>query len=363
MEASILIPVVIILAVGFVFYKIFGGIYKQNENRKRLAKEGDLAVAYVKSIAQTGVTVNQMPEMRLLLQIENIGGQPRQVEIKQLIDLGSIPRVGDKVYVLIDQKDPDNVVLSSTPFGGNMQTKLVDDAGNTAGTVDLGSDIMQGYMALSPELRERGKPGVATIVSVMPAGGRNSQITMDIDNIGEALKRVTITQPVDGNPPAIGTRLYFLYDPQNPEIRALAPSALTGGQSLAAGANRVDPLVLGPQLLQVGAKAMGTVLSASSVPLANPILADRGYSKWNLLLNVTPQNVTAPYQANLTISLSSAEKAAKIAHVGAEVPLRYDPLDLQTISIDSIAMGYPDPYEEVIKIFTDQLAQNHDGRT
>ena len=353
LDASFLIPVVIILIVGFVFYKVFGGVYKQIQNRKRLAQEGSLAIAYVQSISQTGTTVNQMPEMRLSLQIENIGGQPRQVEIKQLIGLGSIPRAGDQVYVLVDPKDPNNVVLSPTPFGGNARTKLVDDNGNTTGTIDLNSNIMKGYMALSPELRESGKPGVATIVSIMPAGGRDSLITMDIDNIGEPPKRVTITQPIDGYAPVIGTRLYFIYDPQHPEVMALAPSAMTGGQTLGVGANRLDPLVLGPQLLQVGAKATGTVLSAKEVQLANPLLAQKGYSKWDLVLNVKPQNATPPYQADLTISLSSAEKAAKIAHADAEVPLRYDPLDLQTISIDSIAMGYPDPYEAAIKAFTD----------
>jgi len=61
-------------------------------------------------------------------------------------------------------------------------------------------------------------------------------------------------------------------------------------------------------------KADGTVQSAKSVPKPNPMLADKGYSKWELVLNVKPQNsAVAPYQANLTISLTSKEKADKIA--------------------------------------------------
>ncbi len=355
---SFLFPLIMIAVMGFIFYRAFGGVYKQMQNRKRLAKEGSLMVADVLSISQTGTTINQVPEMRLLLQIENAGGQPRQVEIKQLIDLGSIPRAGDRIYVLTDPKNPANVVISPSPSGSGMQAALVDASGRKTGTMDMGSKEIMDYMAMAPELRERGKPGVATIVSIVPAEGRSSQITMDIDNIGQAAKRVTLTQVIDGFAPAPGTRLYYLYDPQNPDHIALAPASFTNGQTLGAGSNRLDPLVLGPQLLQLGAKAGGIVHQAKSVPMASPVLAAKGYSKWELTLTVTPQSGTAaPYEANLTISLSSKEKADKIAHEGAEVPLRYDPMDLQTISIDSIAMGYPDPYEATLKAFNDQLSQ------
>jgi hypothetical protein len=355
---AFIIPVAIFLIIGFVFFKVFGGVYKQAQNRKRLIREGNLTIAYVLGVAQTGVTVNQVPEMRLSLDIENVGGQPRRIEIKQLVDLGSIPRPGDRVYVLIDPRDPNNVVLSPMPFGNGMNATVVNASGQQTGSMDLGSSQMKDYMAMSPELRDRGKPGVATVVAVMPAGGRSSQIMLDIDNIGQPVKRVAITQIIDGDAPAVGTRLYFIYDPQNPTHMALSPGSLGGGQTLGNAPNRLDPLVLGPQLLQSGAKADGKVISAQSIPLNNPMLTEKGYSKWELVLSVKPQNgLAAPYQANLTISLSSKEKADKIAYPGAEVPLRYDPLDLQTISIDSIAMGYPDPYEAAVKAFSDQMSK------
>ncbi|MGZ3871302.1 MAG: hypothetical protein ACXVJD_00205 [Mucilaginibacter sp.] len=354
--ADFVIPLVVLAIIGFIIYKTFGGVFKQLKNQKRLAKEGTLSVAYVKSISQTGTTVNQRPEMLLSLEIENIGGRARQVSIKQLIDLGSIPRVGDRVYVIEDPEDPDNVILSPQPFGNGVNVQTVDNAGKPAGTVDLGNSQIKDFMALSPELRERGMPGVATVVSVMPSTGRTTQITIDIDNIGQPLKRATITQIIDGQAPVPGTRLYFLYDPKNPDHMALSPANLNTGQNLGTMTNRLDPLVLGPQLLKSGAKTEGTVVSANSIDLSNPMLATLGYSKWDLVLNVKPQNGTdKPYQANLTITLTSKEKADKIAYTGATVPLRYDPLDLQTVSIDSIAMGYPDPYETVIKAFSDQM--------
>jgi len=98
-------------------------------------------------------------------------------------------------------------------------------------------------------------------------------------------------------------------DPDNPDIVALMPASLTGGQQLPINANRLDPLVLGPQLLQEGAKAAGTVLSAAPQALNNPALEGKGFSKWQLMLEVRPENGSPAYQAELVISLTSSEKA------------------------------------------------------
>lgn len=354
-----LLYIVVIAFFGFLFYMTFGRVLKSRQNIKRLAQEGDLALATVMEVGQTGTTVNQVPEMRLLLKIENVGSQPRQVEIKQLIDLGAIPRAGDRVYVLIDKADPNNVVLSPMPTGKWSQVNLTDGEGHAAGTADLGSDQVKDFMSLSPALRERGKIGVGIIAAVEPGSGGDMQVTFDIDNIGQPRKRVTVMQRIEGFAPPVGARVYFLYDPQDPDQLALAPASMTGGQTLGVGSNRLDPLVLGPQLLELGAKAQGEVKEVQSVPLVNSFLGDKGFSKWALIIQVTPLTpAVAPYEAHLTISLTTPEKAARIAKIGALVPLRYDPLDLQTISIDSLAMGFPNPYEDVMKAFADKMRSN-----
>ena len=79
-------------------------------------------------------------------------------------------------------------------------------------------------------------------------------------------------------------------------------------------------------------------------------LEAKGCSKWQLLIDVKPEDGSPPYQATLVISFTNPEKAHRAARVGAEVPLRYDPMDRQTFAIDSIAMGYGDPYEAVRKM-------------
>ena len=356
---SFLIPAVVVLFVGLVFYRVFGEVFKQMKNRKRLAQEGSLAMADVISISQSGTTVNQVPEMHLTLAVDNPGGRPRKIEIRQLVDIGSMPRPGDRVYVLVDPNDPNNVVLSPVPSGSGVAINVLDEAGHPAGTMDMGSPEVKDYISMPPALRERGQPGVAKVVSVEPADAAESKVTLDLDFIGQPGRRVTIFRRIDGFAPAPGTRLYYIYDPQDPDLLVLAPASMTQGQTLGVGTNRLDPLVLGPQLLQYGAKASGKVLSVQAAAMASSVLAAQGFSKWVLQLDVIPQDpAVQPYQAELTISLTSKEKADRIAREGAEVPLRYDPLDLNTISIDSPAMGYPDPYETTLNIFKEQLARH-----
>jgi hypothetical protein len=64
-----------------------------------------------------------------------------------------------------------------------------------------------------------------------------------------------------------------------------------------------------------------------------------------VLLGIVAVGITV-----LVISFTTLEKAQRAARVGAEVPIRYDPMDRQTFAIDSIAMGYGDPYEAVRKM-------------
>ena len=100
------IPVLIaILAVGFTLLVISVQFAKLRK-RQHLLQHGEVAVARVVTISQTGTSVNDVPEMRLVVDVERAGEPPRRITFAQLIDLGSMPRAGERVYVLVDPKDP-----------------------------------------------------------------------------------------------------------------------------------------------------------------------------------------------------------------------------------------------------------------
>jgi hypothetical protein len=345
------IPVLLgILAIGMTLL-VIGVQVTKFKKRRHLLQHGEMAVGRVVSISQTGTSINDVPEMRLVVDVERAGERPRRVTFAQLIDLGSMPRAGERVYVLVDSKDPDRATLAPSPSGAGVKVTTVSASDGSSAEVDLGNESVRDMIALSPRLRERGKLGIAKVVSISPTNTTAMQLALDIDSIGVAPRRVAITQIIDGEAPYVGERVYILVDSDNPNTVALLPASMTNGQRIPAMANRLDPLVLGPQILREGAKATGIIVSAIQQPMNNPALEAKGCSKWQLVVDVKPED-GSPYQATLVISFTNPEKAQRAARVGAEVPLRYDPLDRQTFAIDSIAMGYGDPYEAVRKMFS-----------
>jgi hypothetical protein len=83
--------------------------------RRHLLHHGEIAVARVVSISQTGTSINEVPEMRLVLDVERAGEHPHRIKVTELIDLGSMPRAGERIYVFLDPKDSDRSTLA--PFG------------------------------------------------------------------------------------------------------------------------------------------------------------------------------------------------------------------------------------------------------
>jgi hypothetical protein len=106
------VPVLIaIVAIGITAL-VIGVQLARFKRRRHLLQHGEMAVARVVTISQTGTSVNDVPEMRLVVDVEHAGEQPRQITFAQLIDLGSMPRTGERVYVMIDPNEPDRATLA-----------------------------------------------------------------------------------------------------------------------------------------------------------------------------------------------------------------------------------------------------------
>ena len=327
-----LLPIAIIAIVFFV-------IFRSRARKLRILKTGTPVLAQVIDITQTGTEVNQVPMMRLNVQLEQAGLPSRGIEIRQLIGLGEMPRAGEQVFIMLDPENPNkavyaglasSIITASTAVpGGNL---------NAAQTTDM--------FAIAPALRENGKIGVGTILAIQPMGTA-ARITVEVDSIVDAKRNVTFDQMMSGFNYQVGDRAYLLIDKSNPDSAALMPLSMSGGQKIDKAANRLDPLVLDPQLKRQGAIGEGTILACEQMPLGDPRLADKGFQRWHLHVHVVPQDGTAAYDAEQSITFTSPDKVARICVVGAKVPVRYDPHDPQTFCTDSTAMGYPDPYDAV----------------
>jgi hypothetical protein len=73
-----------------------------------IVMDGVKVIAEVVEIGQTGVTLNQVPQMRMVLRISEHGAS-RDVTIRQYVDLGNMPRAGEWVRVVIDTRNPARV--------------------------------------------------------------------------------------------------------------------------------------------------------------------------------------------------------------------------------------------------------------
>nr|WP_193102130.1 hypothetical protein [Burkholderia sp. Z1] len=81
-------------------------------------EDGYPAIADVVEIAQTGVTLNQVPQMRIVLRFY-VNGAPREIAIRQFVDLGNMPRAGERVRVIVSKTDPNRVKYLNVALDGN----------------------------------------------------------------------------------------------------------------------------------------------------------------------------------------------------------------------------------------------------
>ena len=112
---SVLISVVVFGVVGFVIYRV---VLKPMQTNKRLLQTGQRAKARILSIAETGVRVNNSPQVKLGLEIAPESGYPPpyQTEARMLISIVQIPQFqpGAKLIVRFNPQNPAEVAIEGT---------------------------------------------------------------------------------------------------------------------------------------------------------------------------------------------------------------------------------------------------------
>jgi len=116
-----IMAVIIIAVIGGTFGRIFGRMASQN----RLLKTGVSARAVIKELRDTGVTVNNAPQVKLLLEVSPPTGAPYLVETKTLISRLEIPsfQPGTELAVKIDPNNKNKIAIDrsggASYAGGN----------------------------------------------------------------------------------------------------------------------------------------------------------------------------------------------------------------------------------------------------
>lgn len=188
----------------YLFYRIF---FKPMINASRLQKTGLPGKAKILEVRDTGVTINNNPQVKLILEVKNSLGQKYTTESRVLVSRinpgAYVP--GMELPVKIDPKNEMNVVVD---FSGNQQT-------NSSGTVP-------NEAALKAELEQMQKENEA-----ITASGREARAIVK--------KYTWLGVNVNGNNPYVELEVEVL--PPN----SVSFSGKTKGVIAAASVNKYQP--------------------------------------------------------------------------------------------------------------------------
>jgi hypothetical protein len=101
------------VGVSVLLGLIFGGLYVKQRGEQRVAAEGIQGTAQILGMSQTGMYINEQPQVELHMRIEAPGIAPYELHKKvivPLIALGSLS--GGRLTVAIDREDHENVVVN-----------------------------------------------------------------------------------------------------------------------------------------------------------------------------------------------------------------------------------------------------------
>lgn len=108
-----LIAAVMLLIFGGMFYLFYRLFFKPMINTARLQKTGLPGTARILEVRDTGVTVNNNPQVKLIVEVKNSFGQRYNATIRTLVSRINpfAYQPGMEVPVKIDPKNEQNVVL------------------------------------------------------------------------------------------------------------------------------------------------------------------------------------------------------------------------------------------------------------
>lgn len=154
-----------LLLFGGMFYLFYRLFFKPLINASRLQKTGLPGTARILEVKDTGVTINNNPQVKLILEVKNSLGQKYTTQCRVLVSRinpgAYVP--GMELPVKIDPKNEMNVVIDFT--AGNQ---------STASTVAA----LPNPEAMKAELEQMQKDNEAILVSGKPARAIIKKVTL-----------------------------------------------------------------------------------------------------------------------------------------------------------------------------------------
>lgn len=110
---SVIFTLGILGLVGFLLWKF---VFKPMRETRQLLQTGLPGKAKILGLAETGVTINNQPQVKIMLEVTPDGrlGRSYQAEVKTLISMVHIPQYqpGARLLIKYDPNDPNRVAIA-----------------------------------------------------------------------------------------------------------------------------------------------------------------------------------------------------------------------------------------------------------
>lgn len=185
-STGIYISIGMIALFGGIFYLLYRLIFKPMINANRLQKTGLPGKARILEVKDTGVTINNNPQVKLILEVKNSLGQKYQAQCRVLVSRINpwAYQPGMEVPVKIDPKNEQNVVLD---FTGNT-TAASQQQYSTANTDALKAELEK-MQQENNAVAASGRPARAIIKKYTWLGayvnGNNPYVELELEVLPE----------------------------------------------------------------------------------------------------------------------------------------------------------------------------------
>jgi hypothetical protein len=148
MDAFALIPILVIGLMAVIFAIVFLPMLRGSMRSSQLMKTGVSAQAQILKVWQTGMYVNEQPQIGMVLQVQPTDGTPPfQAEAKKVVSMIQIPQFqpGGMLEVKYDPANPKEVAIAAILTGGGMM----------GGMQQMGAPAMMAAPAMNAQATEQ----------------------------------------------------------------------------------------------------------------------------------------------------------------------------------------------------------------
>jgi hypothetical protein len=171
---------IFIIVFGWVYFAFFRGL----GGSKKILETGLPAQATILEVRDTGVTVNNDPQIKLILQVNPQTGMPYQVEVKLLISRLETYKFQPGM-VLPVKYDPNDTSKVAIDFSGGADSSAGTAPAPDPSQVQQLQDMLVKIDNANQQLMQYGEEAKAIVMKYIPMGinvnGNNPAVTLELE--------------------------------------------------------------------------------------------------------------------------------------------------------------------------------------